>query len=61
MIAVRPSRTSSPERLSSFSLRMPFSRAYVLIVYVSAERKPERCEPPSWVLMLLANESSDSW
>ena len=25
--AVRPSRTSSPERLSSFSLRMPFSRA----------------------------------
>ena len=27
MTAVRPSRTSSPERLSSFSLRWPFSRA----------------------------------
>ena len=22
--------------------------------------KPERCEPPSWVLMLLANEKTDS-
>ena len=26
----------------------------------SAERKPERCAPPSWVLMLLANEKTDS-
>ena len=25
------------------------------------ERKPERCEPPSCVLMLLANEKTDSW
>ena len=61
MIAVRPSRMSSPWRLPSFSLRTPFSRAYALIVRVSAERKPDRCEPPSCVLMLLANESSDSW
>ena len=26
-----------------------------------AERKPLRCEPPSTVLMLLANENTDSW
>ena len=61
MIAVRPSRTSSPERLSSFSRSSPDERAYALSVRVSAERKPERCVPPSCVLMLLANESSDSW
>ena len=28
---------------------------------VSAERKPERCEPPSWVLMLFAKVKTDSW
>ena len=61
MTAVRPSRTSSPERFSSFSLSSPFSRAYLFSVRVSAERKPERCEPPSCVLMLLANEKIDSW
>ena len=36
------------------------SRAYSLIVRVSAERKPDRWEPPSVVLMLLANEKTDS-
>ena len=59
--AVSPSRTSSPERLSSFSFSRPFSRAYLLSVRVSAERKPDMCEPPSRVLMLLANEWIDSW
>ena len=59
--AVSPSRTSSPERLSSFSLSRPWSRAYLLSVRVSAERKPLRCEPPSRVLMLLAKEWIDSW
>ena len=41
---MRPSRTSSPERLSSFSLMNPFCRAYAFSVRVSAERKPERCD-----------------
>ncbi len=61
MTAVRPSRTSSPERLSSFSLRWPLSRAKRFSVRVSAERKPERCEPPSCVLMLFAKAKIDSW
>jgi hypothetical protein len=34
--------------------------AYELIVRVSADRKPERCVPPSCVLMLLANEKISS-
>ncbi len=59
--AVRPSRESSPLRFWSFSLSSPFSRAYAFRVLVRAERKPERCEPPSCVLMLLANEKTDSW
>jgi len=59
--AVRPSRMSSPVRFSSFSFSWPFSRAYRLTVRVSAERKPDMCEPPSWVLMLLAKEKTDSW
>ena len=58
--AARPSRTSSPSSFSSFfkSLR---SVALRLSVLVSALRKPERCEPPSTVLMLLANVKTDSW
>ena len=32
-----------------------------LSVRVSAERKPERWVPPSWVLMLLAKLKMDSW
>ena len=51
--AVRPSRTSSPERFSSFSFSMPFSRAYLLTRVVSAARKPSSWVPPSWVFMLL--------
>ena len=55
--AARPSRTSSPSSFSdSFSLSRPADRAYRFNVPVSAERKPERCEPPSCVLMLFANE-----
>ena len=52
-ITVRPSRMSSPVTLS-FSL-MPFfiARPYLLMVRVSAARKPERCVPPSMVWMLL--------
>ena len=61
MTAVRPSRMSSPVRFSSFSLSMPFSRAYRLSVRVRAERKPDMCEPPSCVLMLFAKEKTDSW
>ena len=58
--AARPSRTSSPSRFASFSLSCPSSRANLLIVDVSAASKPERCEPPSIVLMLLANEKTVS-
>ena len=56
MTAARPSRTSSPSRLSSFSLSRPFSRAYLFSVRVRAERKPCMWVPPSIVLMLLAKE-----
>ncbi len=55
-----PSRTSSPSRLSSFSLRSPLSRAYLLSVPVRAALKPERWVPPSVVLMLFAKENTDS-
>ena len=60
MTAASPSRTSSPSRLSSFSFSSALSRAYLFSVRVSAALKPERCEPPSCVLMLLANEKTDS-
>jgi hypothetical protein len=60
MTAARPSRTSSPSRFSSFSLSRPFSRAYLFSVPVNAARKPDRCVPPSVVLMLFANENTDS-
>ncbi len=36
-------------------------RAKRLSVRVSAERKPDRCEPPSCVLMLFAKLKIDSW
>ena len=61
MTAASPSRMSSPVRFSSFSLRMPFCRAYALTVLESADRKPERCAPPSWVFMLLAKVKTESW
>ena len=60
MIAVRPSRTSSPVRFSSFSLRSFWSRAYRLTMPVSAERKPSSWVPPSAVLMVLAKLCTDS-
>ena len=57
MTAVSPSRMSSPLIVASLrSFARLFLAAYELTVRVSAERKPERCVPPSWVLMLLANE-----
>ena len=59
--AASPSRTSSPSRLSSFSFSRPLSRAYLFSVRVSAERKPCMWVPPSCVLMLFANEKTDSW
>ncbi len=61
MIAVRPSRTSSPESSLSFSFSSPLALAQRLICTVSAERKPDMCEPPSCVLMLFAKEKTDSW
>ena len=58
--AVRPSRTSSPERLSSLSLRMFLSRAYRLIMLVSAARKPSSWVPPSVVAIVFAKVCTDS-
>ena len=58
--AASPSRTSSPSRLS-FSFRSLSSVAFAFSVRVSALRKPDRCVPPSTVLMLLAKVKTDSW
>ena len=54
MTAVRPSRTSSPERLASLSASVPDLRDQVLSELVSAARKPATWVPPSIVLMLFA-------
>ena len=59
MTAAKPSRVSSPERLLSFSFKMPLLRAYSLMVRVTACLKPSRCVPPSCVLMLLANAMTE--
>ena len=56
MMAVRPSRMSSPRRLSSFSLSRPLARAYLLTTLVRAFLKPSSCMPPSMVAMPLAKE-----
>ena len=56
MMAMRPSRTSSPMRLSSFSFSRPLARAHLLSTLVSAFFRPSSCMPPSCVLMVLANE-----
>ncbi len=56
MIAVNPSRMSSPSRLSSFSFNVPLARAYLLVTLVSAFLKPSSCIPPSIVEMPLAKE-----
>ena len=61
MIAVRPSRTSSPARLSSLPSRRSFcSRAYLLTTVVSAARKPSSWVPPSAVLIVFAKVCTDS-
>ena len=52
--AVRPSRTSSPDRLPSASLSTPARFAQSFRERVSARRKPVMCVPPSTVLMLFA-------
>ena len=59
-IAVRPSRTSSPDSRSSFFLIRPHSSAQLLTVVVSAARKPSSWVPPSWVLIVLAKVCTDS-
>ena len=59
-IAISPSRTSSPRRLSSLSFRSPLVRAYRLITLVSAFLRPSSCMPPSWVLIVFAKEWIDS-
>ena len=51
---VRPSRTSSPERLSLESLMIPWRRAQSLRELVRAARKPVTWVPPSTVWILLA-------
>jgi len=55
--AVRPSRTSSPERTVSLSfLESEDFWMYWLMTRVNALLKPVRCVPPSCVLMLLTKE-----
>src|SRR3712207_6460345 len=58
--AVRPSRTSSPDRFPSDSLRTPWRFAQSLRDRVSARRKPVTCDPPTTVLMLFAKASTFS-
>ena len=60
MIAVRPSRMSSPETRSSRFLIRPHSSPQLLTSEVSAARKPSSWVPPSWVLMVLAKVCTDS-
>ena len=60
MMAVRPSRMSSPRRLSSFSFSRPLARAYLLTTLVRPFLKPSSCIPPSMVLMPLAKECRPS-
>ena len=60
MIAAKPSRTSSPESLSSFSFSSFLSVAYLFTTEVSDDRKPSSWVPPSCVLMVLAKECTDS-
>ena len=60
MIAVRPSRVSSPVKLASASLSRFCRLAQSLMVRVSAARRPVRCVPPSGVLMVLAKANTDS-
>ena len=55
MIAVIPSRTSSPEG-GVRSLTSPSRRANWFTARVSALLKPERCVPPASVRMLFTNE-----
>ena len=60
MIAVRPSRMSSPETRSSRFLIRPHSSPQLLTSVVSAARKPSSWVPPSWVLIVLAKVCTDS-
>ena len=56
MTAVNPSRTSSPVRLGSLSLRIPSLRVYSLSVRVRAVLNPVRCVPPSGLKIALAKQ-----
>ena len=60
MIAVRPSRMSSPDTRSSCFFIRPQSKPALLISEVSAARKPSSWVPPSWVLIVLAKVCTDS-
>ena len=56
MMAVMPSRMSSPWRFGSFSLSRFLARACLLTTVVRAALKPSSWVPPSVVLMPLAKE-----
>ena len=53
---INPSRTSSPEKLGSFSFSSLFALAYWLIARVSAVRKPVKCVPPSELAIEFAKQ-----
>ncbi len=61
MIAVRPSRMSSPETRSSRFLIRPHSSPQMFTSVVSDARKPSSWVPPSWVLIVFAKVCTDSW
>ena len=60
MMAVRPSRASSPGDSVFLLLDQVPGLTPLLIRPVSAERKPSSWVPPSWVLMVLAKVCTDS-
>src|SRR3546814_18698455 len=57
---VRPSRASSPDRLTFFFLAMPEACAELLICLVRAARKPARRVPPPFCGQLLGQPSNGS-
>ena len=61
MMAVSPSRMSSPLRFSSFSFKRLRARAYWFTPLVRALENPSTCMPPSMVEIPLAKEWIDSW
>ena len=59
-MAVNPSRMHSPGKFTFLSFNLPTFFDIWLIVRVKHARKPSTCDPPSFVRILLQNDSIDS-